>query len=962
MAYAPLANSTYLDFTGYRVTNQTSVEAAYGITGTTPTFGFNVALVLERNADPTALLSQNWATRQQGLADLNSSGTLWTTYGADQALYDSVVAQLQGPSYNLTVLDGGNSNYVSSAESRTIWVEINSAADFASLFQNSTLSMAAVADPSPLNTFLYWSGSLSLPEEWTIAGLWFDTNNLPNPSNMTPGQSVTLPQGPQGIGNGSLELAKLPPQQIADLYNFPLDGQAVPTGTIGLIEPATGSVLPNDPLGTGFDAALAAYLSTIGRTGTGSVFVQGANGQNGDYGGAGERSLDVGVAAAINPNSNLALYNGSGFTAATGNAQASTFTAIQSAIWDMTADPAVLSSSFGDVNSMSPSSPFYRAYQQLFVDAALRNKTFFNALGDGGSGNQIGNGLTQLPYNEASLYSILVGGSSLTNFAAAPADPSLVDAVLAPALDGDLGTLWTLVAGGLKSLPADAASLQVFVETVWNGYYVDGTDITINPGQPFEGGYLVNTTGAGGVDVTQPAPFYQVQYGLNPVTADPLAQPGRGAPDVTANAGGNTVYVVPNGAMDRLSLSGGTSAAAPLWASLAIQLNAIFQDQGLPGLGFANDLLYIASAIAPASFNDVTLGNNVSSFTLGGLYDSNGTALTPTGYGYEAGPGYDLVSGLGSPNGVLLGRALTAIAHAQMSFASTPDVLEADGNGWESGADQALLFQTMAGSAATVGLGLGSAAQVYGSGASALYAWTNRVAQQALQGDFDPGLVRLFDKQSQGAVVQASIGAGDDVTVAINASMASAIQGVMSSPFGFADFVTGSGAVRVARPVAVAETAGGADDQTAVVRLRQNGEDTLSLGLFRVDDLFGTVDGLAPGAAGYAAAVQGRAYTTSSGTTSLDGPGYGGYAQFILTDVDAGDLIAFRLTDGTSGNVFWGFAQANETVNGQPVGHLWSYGLNTWGFEDQLGGGDRDFNDLVLQLDFTSTAGSGWLM
>ena len=40
--------------------------------------------------------------------------------------------------------------------------------------------------------------------------------------------------------------------------------------------------------------------------------------------------------------------------------------------------------------------------------------------------------------------------------------------------------------------------------------------------------------------------------------------------------------------------------------------------------------------------------------------------MTPTGYGYAAGPGYDLTTGLGTPNGVLLARAMTAIAHAQM--------------------------------------------------------------------------------------------------------------------------------------------------------------------------------------------------------------------------------------------------------------------------------------------------------
>ncbi len=49
-------------------------------------------------------------------------------------------------------------------------------------------------------------------------------------------------------------------------------------------------------------------------------------------------------------------------------------------------------------------------------------------------------------------------------------------------------------------------------------------------------------------------------------------------------------------------------------------------------------------------------------------------------------------------------------------------------------------------------------------------------------------------------------------------------------------------------------------------------------------------------------------------------------------------------------------------MNGEQVTHLWSYGNNTYGFEDLYGGGDRDYNDLVVQLDFTSTAGSGLLV
>jgi hypothetical protein len=68
-----------------------------------------------------------------------------------------------------------------------------------------------------------------------------------------------------------------------------------------------------------------------------------------------------------------------------------------------------------------------------------------------------------------------------------------------------------------------------------------------------------------------------------------------------------------------------------------------------------------------------------------------------------------------------------------------------------------------------------------------------------------------------------------------------------------------------------------------------------------------------------------------------------------------------QLTNLTSGTVYWAFSQANEKVDGRPVGHLWNYGLNTWGWEDTAGGGDRDYNDLVVGLDFTSAYGRGWL-
>jgi hypothetical protein len=958
LAGTAVENSSYLDFTGWRINDATSVMDAYGLAASDvseATFaGLNVALILDRATDPTALLAQDWGTRQQTLAEMNDAGTLWTTYGADQTLYNSVVEQLK-TTYGLTILDGTNSankgDYVSSAESRTIWVELNTAEQFASLF-GTTLYQSTQED----NEFVFWNGDLLLPEEWDIQGLWFDTENVPPPSNMTPGVSTTLQQGSQSPGNNSSLGLTLSPQQISELYNFPLAGLNVETGAIGLIEPGIGSALHPSQTKT-FQELLTEYLASVGQTGNGAVSVQGENGQTYNSG-SGERSLDVGVVASVNPNSDIYLFNGSGYN---GNADASTFTAIQSALWDPTLTAAVLSSSFGDDQSMSPNSPFYAAYRQLQLDAALKNVSLFNALGDGGSGNETGNGLTNLAYNETSPYNVMVGGTSFSTFNAAQNDQTLNPSLVAPALANDQATLWRLMAGGLTALPQNLAALQTFAETVWNQYFVVGNHITIG-NSPFEGGYLVNTTTSGGVDPTQPIPDYQLAYGLRPVSSDPSAQTGRGAPDVSANAGGNLSYLTPNSDMVGTGPDGGTSAATPLWASLGVQLNTIFADQGLPNLGYMNDLLYMASAIAPAAFNDITMGNNTSSFTMGGSYITNGTAVTPTGFGYSAIPGYDLATGLGSPNGVLLARALTTIAHSQVSYADSPDMLDVAGDGWASGANQSLLFQTMTAGSAAVGLDLGGTSLDFLSGASSTYAWTARLAQQSLQSDFDPALVRLFDKAGQGAVTQASVTAGESVGVSINASEADAIQGSLSSPFGFADFVTGTSAVRVARPVAVAETVNGLDDQVAVVRVRQNGEDKLSLSLYRVDDLSGTIGGLAPGEAGYAAAAQGRVYQFTSGGTALAGPGYGNYAQAGLANVDSGDLIAMQLTNQTSGSTFWAFSQANESVGGQNVNHIWNYGLNTWGWEDVRGGGDHDYNDLLVQLDFTSNYGNGWLV
>ena len=127
ISYTELPDSTYLDFTSYR-------SGAAPLSGGTPVahFTMNVALVLDRANDPTALLDSNWGSREQQLAALNQSGTLWSTCGADPTKYSAVLAALHADGIQ-TVDELGANGYVSSVESRTIWVHLDET-NFTTLF------------------------------------------------------------------------------------------------------------------------------------------------------------------------------------------------------------------------------------------------------------------------------------------------------------------------------------------------------------------------------------------------------------------------------------------------------------------------------------------------------------------------------------------------------------------------------------------------------------------------------------------------------------------------------------------------------------------------------------------------------------------------------------------------------------------------------------------------------------
>jgi len=139
----------------------------------------------------------------------------------------------------------------------------------------------------------------------------------------------------------------------------------------------------------------------------------------------------------------------------------------------------------------------------------------------------------------------------------------------------------------------------------------------------------------GGVSDIFPLPDWQGAVGVPPSLNDGKVR--RGVPDVAGNADPNSGYSIVVGGSG--FVVGGTSAVAPLYAGLIAVLNARV---GKP-LGFLNPSLYGLSG--PFAFRDITMGNN-------GLP------------GYQAGPGWDACTGLGS----LHGTGLEALLQGQLSW------------------------------------------------------------------------------------------------------------------------------------------------------------------------------------------------------------------------------------------------------------------------------------------------------
>ena len=120
----------------------------------------------------------------------------------------------------------------------------------------------------------------------------------------------------------------------------------------------------------------------------------------------------------------------------------------------------------------------------------------------------------------------------------------------------------------------------------------------------------------------------------------------RGYPDVAAFGG--YFGIVNDGEETVLS---GTSVAAPLWAGFIARLNEASLAASGATVGFVNPLFYSMAAADPSTFNDITTGENACPQTNSACathYQGGGGSTTCSGF--YAAPGWDPVSGLGSPN------------------------------------------------------------------------------------------------------------------------------------------------------------------------------------------------------------------------------------------------------------------------------------------------------------------------
>ena len=191
----------------------------------------------------------------------------------------------------------------------------------------------------------------------------------------------------------------------------------------------------------------------------------------------------------------------------------------------------------------------------------------------------------------------------------------------------------------------------------------------------------------GGVSTLFTKPYWQAGTGVP-------ADGQRDVPDVSLAAGAaHAGYViVMSGIVSTAAGSpytvGGTSASAPVFAGIVALLNAV---KAPTGSGNINTALYQVAGGTSGStaFHDISTGDNKVPYCTSPL-----TCTVPDGnYGFDAGTGYDLATGLGSVDVDQLQQAwpaatatITSLSPASVTAGGAAFTLIVNGSGFVSGA------------------------------------------------------------------------------------------------------------------------------------------------------------------------------------------------------------------------------------------------------------------------------------
>src|SRR5262249_46554126 len=149
----------------------------------------------------------------------------------------------------------------------------------------------------------------------------------------------------------------------------------------------------------------------------------------------------------------------------------------------------------------------------------------------------------------------------------------------------------------------------------------------------------------------------------------------RAVPDISLAAGGIEGY---RAMSDGIAwVVGGTSLATPSFAGILALMNQYQIAKGTQtqaGLGTINPRLYGLAKPTPGVFHDIISGGNVVPCLTSTVDCSLGT------FGYLAGTGYDLATGLGSVDASNLVSSLSTEANATAITVSPGSVLQGGGD------------------------------------------------------------------------------------------------------------------------------------------------------------------------------------------------------------------------------------------------------------------------------------------